>query len=175
MKKYIAAGAVAIMVFAFSAFAAQLNVDGRVLQAGVDTHLACFTDAELSYATGYAQNTSHTVGGVAQDPAEPFHVVSITVNLSGGHADCMDDDLRGHLKVNDGDQNPIGPHGYAIVPMAQDPAAGTATFTVKANKNALLVSRLNQVQVMVNTFTNIHEQAGWGSGVFSTGGGALVP
>jgi hypothetical protein len=34
MKKYIAAGAVAIMVFAFSAFAASLDVDAGVLQAG---------------------------------------------------------------------------------------------------------------------------------------------
>lgn len=46
MKKYLAAAAVAVMVFAFSAFAASLNLDGGVLQAGENTDLTC-TDQEV--------------------------------------------------------------------------------------------------------------------------------
>lgn len=41
MKKYLAAAAVALTVFAMSAFAAELIVDGGVVQAGTDADLTC--------------------------------------------------------------------------------------------------------------------------------------
>jgi hypothetical protein len=49
MKKYVAAAAVAVMVFAFSAFAASLNVDGGVLQSGIDRDLTCAETAKVTY------------------------------------------------------------------------------------------------------------------------------
>ena len=50
MKKYVAAAVVAVMVFAFAAFAASLNVDGGVLQAGVDDDLTCADTANVTYS-----------------------------------------------------------------------------------------------------------------------------
>ena len=51
MKKYLAAAVVAVMVFAFAAFAAELNVNAGTLQAGSDTELTCSDGVEvLNYA-----------------------------------------------------------------------------------------------------------------------------
>ncbi|MFP4150064.1 MAG: hypothetical protein ACLFV0_11310 [Nitriliruptoraceae bacterium] len=52
MKKYFAAAIVAVMVFAFSAFAAELDVEAGVLQAGVYDELTCTEDdAIVSWGT----------------------------------------------------------------------------------------------------------------------------
>jgi hypothetical protein len=52
MKKYFIASVVAVMAFASAAFAAQLNVNGGVLQAGVDRDLTCTQGtATVSYQT----------------------------------------------------------------------------------------------------------------------------
>jgi hypothetical protein len=50
MKKYLAAAVVAVMVFAFAAFAASLNVNAGTLQSGVDHDLACAETADITYA-----------------------------------------------------------------------------------------------------------------------------
>ena len=49
MKKYLAAAAVAVMVFAFAAFAASLNVTAPTLQAGqtAEGELECTENAEI--------------------------------------------------------------------------------------------------------------------------------
>jgi hypothetical protein len=51
MKKYFVAAVVAMMAFAFAAFAASLNVDGGVLQAGVYNDLACAAEVEVDFVT----------------------------------------------------------------------------------------------------------------------------
>jgi hypothetical protein len=63
MKKYIAAGAVAIMVFAFAASAASLSVNGGVLQAGADNDLTCTDDADVTYTTSNDTN-GHWIGAI---------------------------------------------------------------------------------------------------------------
>lgn len=50
MKKYVVASVVAVMVFAVAAFAASLNVDSGVLQAGVDDDLTCAENATVAYS-----------------------------------------------------------------------------------------------------------------------------
>lgn len=50
MKKYLAATAVAVMVFAFSAFAAQFTVNAGVLQWGSDTNLTCTENVNVSFS-----------------------------------------------------------------------------------------------------------------------------
>lgn len=164
MKKYFAAAAVAVMIFAFTAMAASLNVDGGTVEAGLDTDLSCFDDADLTYATGYDQTEG-------SDEEEPFRVSAITVNLSGGSDDCIDGDLRGHLKVNDGgvtgeDSSRVGPHGYAIVPLEDEDGEGNASFTVDVDGSSLLVEDLRQVQVMIKEFQNGGEEDGHATGVF---------
>ena len=172
MKKYLAAAAVAVMVFAFSAFAAALDVDGGTVQAGMDTDLACFEDAELSYATGYDQSEGSPT-------EEPFLVMAITVSLSGGDSDCINDDLRGHLKVNDGGaegtaSSRVGPHGYAIVPLEDvDATAGTASFTVEVDGDRLPVEDLHQVQVMIKEWQNQGEMDGYDGGANSVFEGTI--
>lgn len=52
MKKYFAAAAVAVMVFAFAAFAATLNVNAGSLQAGEAVDLDCLEEANVA-AWGY--------------------------------------------------------------------------------------------------------------------------
>jgi hypothetical protein len=51
MKKYLIASMVAVVAFAFAAFAAQLNVNAGPLQAGQDNNLKCGDDAVVTYAT----------------------------------------------------------------------------------------------------------------------------
>jgi hypothetical protein len=50
MKKYFIASVVAVMAFAFAAFAAQLTVNAGTLQSGVDRNLACAETADITYA-----------------------------------------------------------------------------------------------------------------------------
>jgi hypothetical protein len=52
MKKYLAAGGVAVVAFAFAASAAQLVVDGNTIQVGQDTDLTC-AEAVNVVAWGY--------------------------------------------------------------------------------------------------------------------------
>jgi hypothetical protein len=49
MKKYFIASMVAVMAFAFAAFAASLTVNGGVLQAGSDTDLTCTDRVEVDF------------------------------------------------------------------------------------------------------------------------------
>jgi hypothetical protein len=49
MKKYLIASVVAMMAFAFAAFAASLSVNGGVLQSGVDADLTCAESANVTY------------------------------------------------------------------------------------------------------------------------------
>lgn len=68
MKKYFIASVVAVMAFAFAAFAAQLSVDGGVLASGQDNTLTCGNDAvvddvKVSYATSN-DTTGHWIGAI---------------------------------------------------------------------------------------------------------------
>jgi hypothetical protein len=50
MRKYLVAGVVAVVVFAFAAFAASLNVDAGTLAFGVDEIGDCGGEAEILYS-----------------------------------------------------------------------------------------------------------------------------
>jgi hypothetical protein len=68
MRKYFIASVVAVLAFAFAAFAASLNVDGGVLASGQDNTLTCGNDAvvdnvEVSYATSN-DTTGHWIDAI---------------------------------------------------------------------------------------------------------------
>ncbi|MEX1164215.1 MAG: hypothetical protein WEB03_11615 [Nitriliruptor sp.] len=69
-KKYLAAGGVAVVVFAFAASAAQLTVDGGHLQVGSDGSLVCDADGVETHFGGYEGEQSAfnyvDVSGIAQ-------------------------------------------------------------------------------------------------------------
>ena len=81
MKKYLAAAVVAVMVFAFSAFAATLNVDGGTLQSGIDRDLTCAESADVTY--------DHHVD--YHDQADDAWVESFTITFDS--EDCIDKTL----------------------------------------------------------------------------------
>lgn len=110
MKKYFAAGAVAVMVFAFAAFAATLNVDGGVLQLGADRDLTCTDQADVRF-TGYETDSSTSQPGF------------INVQVSGLD-DCGGQEL--FVEVFDGDQDRI----WSSRPATQSINSSTMTFSV---------------------------------------------
>jgi hypothetical protein len=64
MKRYLIAAAVALGLFATAAFAASLNVDGSVLQAGQDRNLKCATNAVVGWQTQTVGNGEFAVNRV---------------------------------------------------------------------------------------------------------------
>lgn len=75
MRKYLIAGAVAVMVFAFAAFAASLNVTANTLQVGetAEGELEC-TDGVHVYAWFYNDQTGDVDGvrlALLDDQDEP--------------------------------------------------------------------------------------------------------
>ena len=100
MKKYLAAAVVAVMVFAFAAFAASLNVTSTALQAG-DTEpgaLECANEA-VAYVWGYNDHetppTAQNVGIALQPDTHTCEGETITVNL-------LNED--GNILVHEGQQ-----------------------------------------------------------------------
>lgn len=145
MKKYLIAAAVAVIAFSMAAFAATLNVNGGTVQAGIDTTLACYDDAIVTYDTGYDQT------GASTD--EKFEVLAVNVEFTGAPLGGCGDSNRAHVKINDGgpiagphapgNASEIGPHGYAIVEIEND---NTVSIPVQ---QTLFVEDVHQVQVMV--------------------------
>ena len=65
MKKYLAAAVVAVMVFAFAAFAASLNVDDSTLASGSADVEGCDGTAEIEeWVTHLSQDGSYHVQGL---------------------------------------------------------------------------------------------------------------
>jgi hypothetical protein len=68
MKKYIAAGAVAVMVFAFSAFAASLTVDAGTLAFGQDDVGDCGGEADVVYSHHQQDDFAYVDAIIVQFP-----------------------------------------------------------------------------------------------------------
>src|SRR5690606_8452000 len=109
MKKYFAASAVAIMVFAIAAFAARLNVDAGTLQVGADNDLTCTDGVDVAF-TGYEGDLPGSVGG--------FTGAEIT-----GLEDCEGAEV--YLRIFDGDKEVWRSVGDDGIPTAK---AGKATY-----------------------------------------------
>ena len=91
MKKYLVASVVAVMVFAFAAFAASLNVTAPTLQFGAtaDGELVCTENADI---TAWLYN-DHLEGGP---------VSGATIELDDGH-ECEGDRLYLSVLGEDGE------------------------------------------------------------------------
>ena len=118
MKKYLAAAVVALMVFAFSAFAATLSVDAGNLQAGQDNVDRCADSVTLDYGTD--------VGGDGQ-----FYVHTITLSFDEA-ADC--DGNFAYLAIFDHEVPPAGGSniiGFGIDEIQDDEAVFTTDGDVE--------------------------------------------
>jgi hypothetical protein len=116
MKKYFAAAVVAVMVFAFAAFAASLNVNAGTLAAGQDDVGDCGGEALITYdhhwgfgggpEAAYVQAFTITFDEDCSDNIALFHVDgpndadgmvsvlisgdSVTIPVSNGNVDLTD-------------------------------------------------------------------------------------
>lgn len=139
MKKYFVAAAVAIAVFAMSAFAASLTVNGDFLQAGVDPTLRCTNDAVVTYTTSndYA---GHYVNGVTvtTDPA-----------CAGQHAQVA-------LLT----QAPGWPNHQLVYAISENPidSSGVADIDFMCN-GTVRAENVNTVQVLVKKLTQAESDA----------------
>jgi hypothetical protein len=70
MKKYFIAGALAIIVFAISAFAASLTVNGGVLQAGSGSIEKCTQDIVVTYGEPYKLEGAWVVDKLTLDTTD---------------------------------------------------------------------------------------------------------
>lgn len=138
MKRYLIAASVALAVFAGAAFAATLNVDGGVLQAGQDTDLTCSDNAVVSYST-------QTVGGGG------FAVNGITVTFDEG---C--DGNFAYLATFSG---PGSQNGFGI----KEISGNKVTFTV----NLAPVDTINAVSVAVKNTNDGAPTHPWVSGIIT--------
>lgn len=89
MKKYFAVAAVAVMVFAFSAFAASFIVEDEVLGAGVGDVESCTESATVDYAYQW-------------EPTLGFHRLT-TIYLTTNSDACRS--LLSEVKILDADNN----------------------------------------------------------------------
>lgn len=129
MKRYLIAAAVALAVFAGAAFAATLNVDGGVVQAGQDLTLKCADNAAVTYGT--------QTSGDGQ-----FYVNKITVTFDGA--------CNGYYAY-------VAPFVYVGPPGGStqtgfgiDQIAGNqVVFTVNPSATNALVANVNAISVAV--------------------------
>jgi hypothetical protein len=129
VKKYFIAAAVALMVFATTAFAARLNLDGGVLQAGQDRDLVCANNAVVGW-------TTQTVG------SGEFAVTRITVTFDAG---CNGN--YGYVAVFSHVGPPGGSSqtGFGIGPIS----GNQVSFEVDENNPNSEVDMINAVSVAV--------------------------
>jgi len=97
MKKYLAAAVVAVMVFAFAAFAASLDVDAGTLAAGQDDVDDCGGTANVSFDTQTVGGGAFGVNGLDIEFAEDcegfalVQVLDTTNNAYGFYIGAIDD------------------------------------------------------------------------------------
>jgi hypothetical protein len=122
MKKYFAAGAVAIMVFAFAAFAASLNVQASVLQAGETEAgaLECASDANV-FAWFY-NDFDGSVDGVrvALDEGHTCDGEMIHVTPLDADGKSLDGNTRAQVITEDGTDIYVANFPAAHRPQAED-------------------------------------------------------
>jgi hypothetical protein len=147
MKKYLIAAALALVVFATAAFAASLNVDGTVLQAGQDSDLTCADNAVVGWVT-------QTVGN------GEFAVTRITVTFDEG---C--DGNYGYVAVYSSVGPPGGSSqtGFGIGPIS----GNQVSFEVNENLSNSEVDMINAVSVAVKNTNDAAPAAGFWSGIIT--------
>jgi hypothetical protein len=141
MKKYFVAAAVAIAVFAMSAFAASLTVNGDFLQAGVDPSLKCTENAVVTYDTSNDYN-GHWVGGVT---------VSTDSACDGQYAQVA-------LLTN----APGWPNHQLVYAISADPISGGSADIDFECDGTIRAADVNTVQVLIKKLTDT-EPAGFAS------------
>ncbi len=140
MKKYFAAAAVAVMVFAFAAFAASLDVDGGTLQAGSDD-LACAEAVFLTYDWGATEdNPDHYIQEIVADLNDP----------AGASEDLVCEGKYVQLDVRDANGELIGASHEQI-------SSGRAVFAV----NDAPVADVEDIYVVVHS-----QEINWTWGIF---------
>jgi hypothetical protein len=112
MRKYLIAGAVAVMVFAFAAFAASLTVNGGTLQAGQTEDLTCTDETNVAFANNwndpnsaaYQETTFLRLNNLGDCDEEDVIRVNVLdesdVMLSGETFSGSDIDTNGVLRVD---------------------------------------------------------------------------
>ena len=95
MKKYFAAAAVAVMVFAFAAFAASLQVDAGTLAFGADEVGDCGGEAAITYShhqeNGFAYVDAVIVNFPEANGVCDSYGVYMTSAVGGGVAEIVND------------------------------------------------------------------------------------
>jgi hypothetical protein len=147
MKKYLIAAAVALALFATAAFAASLNVDGTVLQAGQDRDLTCADNAVVGWST-------QTVGN------GEFAVNRITVTFDEG---CNGN--FGYVAVFSAVGPPGGSTqtGFGIGPIS----GNQVSFDVNESDPNAEVDMINAVSVAVKNTNDAAPAAGFWSGIIT--------
>jgi hypothetical protein len=147
VKKYMIAASVALAVFATAAFAASLNVDGTVLQAGQDRDLTCADNAVVGW-------TTQTVGN------GEFAVTRITVTFDDG---CNGN--FGYVAVFSSVGPPGGSTqtGFGIGEIADN----KVSFEVDESNPNAEVDMINAVSVAVKNTNDAAPSAGFWSGIIT--------
>lgn len=147
MRKYLIAAAVALAVFATAAFAASLNVDGGVLQAGQDSDLTCADNAVVDW-------TTQTVGN------GQFAATRVTVTFDDG---C--DGNYGYVAVFSSVGPPGGSSqtGFGIGQIS----GNQVSFDVNESDVNAQVDQINAVSVAVKNTNDAAPAAGWWSGIIT--------
>jgi len=147
MKKYLIAGALVLVVFATAAFAASLDLDGGVLQAGQDSDLTCTDSAVVSYVT-------QTVGNGM------FAVNKITVTFN---PDC--NGMWAYLAPF----SSVGPPGGSSqTGFGIDQISGNeAVWSVNASDPNAEVAQINAISVLVKNSNDGDPNPCWTSGIIT--------
>ncbi|MGH8870616.1 MAG: hypothetical protein ACRDWS_01395 [Acidimicrobiia bacterium] len=147
MRKYLIAAAVALVAFATTAFAASLQLDGSVLQAGQDRELTCAENAVVDW-------TTQTVGN------GEFAVTRMTVTFDAG---C--DGNFGYVAVFSAVGPPGGSTqtGFGIGPIS----GNTVSFEVNESDPNAEVDMINAVSVAVKNSNDAAPAAGFCSGIIT--------
>jgi hypothetical protein len=132
MKKYFIASVVAVMAFAFAAFAASLTVNAGTLQAGTDSNLKCADQVDLVWNTSNDWN-GHWVGDVT------LRFLDESGALTGA---CNGE--RANLAIFDAPTNPSD----QIAMFVTDPIS-QGTVHVDFKSGELRVKDIELVQVLI--------------------------
>ena len=148
MKKYLIAAVAALAVFGASAFAASLDVDGSVVQAGTDYDLTCADGAVVDYVT-------QTVG------SGQFAVTRVNVTFDPG---CEGN--FGYLALfSSADPGGSGSTqtGFGI----QEIVGNQISFEVNESSPNAAVAMINAVSVAVKNTNDAAPAPGFHSGIIT--------
>jgi hypothetical protein len=147
MKRYLIAAGVALGVFAGAAFAASLNVDGTVLQAGQDRNLTCADNAVVGW-------TTQTVGN------GEFAVDRITVTFDGA---CNGNYAYVAVFKSVGPPGGSDQSGFGIGQIS----GNQVSFDVNESDPEAEVDQINAVSVAVKNTNDAAPAPGFFSGIIT--------